>query len=72
MNNARIHFKIRNLFLVNKIIAVVMILVSIVGFILGVIAEVNKNKQDVKEPPITDVFYEKPIKDIAHSVCART
>ena len=37
MNKARNHFKIRSLFLVNKIIAVVMVLVSLVGFVLGLI-----------------------------------
>ncbi len=36
MNKVRAHFKLRSLFLVNKIIAIVMIIVSIVGFIYGI------------------------------------
>ena len=42
MNKARNHFNIRRLFLVNKIIAVIMILVSLAGFILGLTAEFKK------------------------------
>ena len=35
MNKVRAHFKLRSLFLVNKIIAIVMILLSLVGFFYG-------------------------------------
>ncbi|MEG1617160.1 MAG: LysE family translocator [Bacteroidales bacterium] len=51
MNKARNHFKIRSLFLVNKIIAMVMVVISIVGFVLGIIAEIDKfkNKEKTQE-----------------------
>ncbi len=35
MNKVRAHFKLRSLFLVNKIIAIVMVIVSIIGFVYG-------------------------------------
>ena len=44
MNKVRNHFKIRSLFLVNKVIAVVMVVVSMVGFALGVASEIRKVK----------------------------
>ena len=36
MNKVRAHFKLRSLFLVNKIIGIVMILISLVGFVDGI------------------------------------
>ena len=36
MNKVRAHFKLRSLFLVNKIIVIVMILLSLVGFVYGI------------------------------------
>lgn len=69
MNKARNHFKIRSLFLVNKVIAVVMILVSIVGFILGIIAELNKEDQKEEQTVLTEIFYEKQIENFTHSIC---
>ncbi|MEG2946901.1 MAG: LysE family transporter, partial [Bacteroidales bacterium] len=56
MNKARNHFKIRSLFLVNKIIAIVMIIISIVGFVLGIIAEFEKLKKP-KETDLTENIY---------------
>lgn len=56
MNKARNHFKIRSLFLVNKIIAIVMILISLVGFVLGVIAEIEKLRKP-KESNLTESIY---------------
>lgn len=56
MNKARNHFKIRSLFLVNKIIAIVMVLISIVGFVLGVIAEFEKLRKP-KESNLTESTY---------------
>ena len=49
MNKVRAHFKIRSLFLVNKIIAIVMIVISIAGFVWGVMAEAEKLKEHQRE-----------------------
>ncbi|MGL4293914.1 MAG: LysE family translocator [Bacteroidales bacterium] len=64
MNKARNHFKIRSLFLVNKIIAMVMIIISIVGFIFGVIAEFDKLKKPQETNLMEKIYgpHEKTIK----------
>jgi threonine/homoserine/homoserine lactone efflux protein len=51
MNKVRSHFKIRSLFLVNKIIAIVMLAISVVGFALGVVAEVEKSRGSERQLP---------------------
>ncbi|MEG1586012.1 MAG: LysE family translocator [Bacteroidales bacterium] len=69
MNKARNHFKIRSLFLVNKVIAIVMVLISVAGFILGVIAEIDK-LQKPKEANLMENIYEPEKKEFENSVYA--
>jgi Putative threonine efflux protein len=57
MNKARNHFNIRSLFLVNKIIAIIMVVVSIAGFILGAVSEVRKI-ENTRKQNITGLLYE--------------
>lgn len=71
MNKARNHFKIRSLFLVNKIIAIVMIVISIVGFVLGVIAEVEKISEP-KHKNLTQEIHDFRMQETNRSLSAGT
>ncbi|MDO5571165.1 MAG: LysE family translocator [Bacteroidales bacterium] len=69
MNKARNHFNIRSLFLVNKIIALIMVIVSIVGFILGSVSEIKKIG-NTKNQNLTELLYELQKSNYANNLFA--